>query len=165
MELSIVACIGQLYLFYYWGVIMEIRKADLIHDFGEWLNSFTWTLWATFTFKYECSYYSAMKTIDRFLKRNLYNYRAFAVFEKNNFRSGVHIHMLILAPEETRRLDLMDKWAAKYGWSRIYAYEKDKGAAWYMIKYILKDYGQVEFDFMGDWDIEDDGDNILFNVR
>ena len=50
-------------------------------------------------------------------------------------RGAIHYHAIIgRVPDRVRRLDYVDRWDDMAGYARIYAYERGKGAEFYLSK-------------------------------
>lgn len=129
---------------------------------GDWLSKFNWDWWATFTFRYGCSPYSAKRAFKRFFmpsaaylcpgqkvlkpdKPDAPDIDYFYASEWHGDHHGVHIHALMGNCYGIRRLTTIDNWHKRYGRARVFAYDKRKGARYYLCKYILKS--------VADWDI------------
>lgn len=68
------------------------------------------------------------------------------MFEVQKWRGVPHIHGLVARTDPTvRRMDLVD-WAwREYGMARILAYDRSRGAGYYLCKYITKDLTDIEW--------------------
>ena len=68
------------------------------------------------------------------------------MFEVDRFRGVPHIHGLVANVDPSvRRMDLVD-WAwSKYGMARVVPYEAERGARFYLCKYVTKDIADVDF--------------------
>jgi len=128
---------------------------------GDFLSGLdTWDWWATLTFR---------DRTDEEVKRgwtkvgSQYSARAFKSFikelqkksgkeinwvsarEYQRWRGVPHYHALISGVESLRRLTSMDWWYGRYGIARIKQYDADKGAGWYISKYVAKELGEIHF--------------------
>jgi hypothetical protein len=74
------------------------------------------------------------------------------VFEMKKYRGVPHIHALLTASEGSpRRMDMVDWGWRKYGSTRVLEYDPKLGAAHYLGKYLLKDYGKARDNFDIEW--------------
>lgn len=104
------------------------------------LSRYKWDWFTTLTFRDIPRTYTAINRAKQFLraiegkeKRKVGYYLA---MELN--RSGTpHFHALMGNLDGVRRLTWMDRW--EYGYARIYPYEVDKGANYYITKYVVKE--------------------------
>lgn len=119
-------------------------KQKFIDAFIKWLSMYDWDWWATFTFRTDKSPEGAKKAFLRFIRKIKQNVYFFLAIEWHKWRDSTHCHSLIGNVAEIRRLDVMDAWYEKYGIARIYAYDNNLGAKYYLTKYIFKE--------MADWD-------------
>jgi hypothetical protein len=51
----------------------------------------------------------------------------------------LHTHGLLMGLEGVTNDELFKKWSEKYGRCKVYDYDPEKTAAYYMTKYVLKD--------------------------
>ena len=123
------------------------QQKDLSSVFGEWLNEFKWDWWATFTFKRDTSPYRAKKSFLRFIRGVNRHAYYFIAIEWHHYRESVHIHALVGNVPEVRRLTEMDRWFATYGISRIWPYNRNLGARYYLSKYLTKELTDWDFNF------------------
>lgn len=123
--------------------LCQVNFSDYREQVAEWLNGFNWDWWATFTFRYECSPYSAKKSFVRSFDPAGIDYFYASEWCKGHY--GVHVHALMGNCYGIRRLTTMDKWFKRYGIARIYPYDQRLGARYYVCKYILKS--------VADWDM------------
>ena len=128
-------------------LINSINYQDLSRNFYEWLNRWNWDWWATWTFRWDIRPYSAKKCLCAFLKGIEKDYYSFMAMEWHRYRDSVHIHSLVGNVADIRRLTVMDTWAKKYGWARIYPYDRTKGAGYYLTKYLVKEL--ADYDMIG----------------
>ena len=71
-------------------------------------------------------------------------------FQKD--RGVPHYHLLIGGVDNVRRDEAWEWWFKRYGFARILPYEAEKGARFYLCKYITKPMGEFEF-----------SDNLIIN--
>jgi len=127
---------------------------DFLSDLGPW----DW--WATLTFRDRTdeqirngwtkvgSGYSASawKAFIKALNKSLFHKVAFVnAREYQKWRGVPHYHALIRGVGDARRLDWMDWWWERYGMARIKPYDAEKGAGWYISKYVAKELGEINF--------------------
>ncbi|NVM24080.1 MAG: hypothetical protein HWN68_20165 [Desulfobacterales bacterium] len=127
-----------------------IRRAR--NEFGAWLSVPEWDWYTTHTFRAE--YVSPREadwhwqawlntlcqaTKTRGLERPFY----FRVTEYQD-RGTLHYHSLIGGVEDVRRLLFKDFWEL-YGFARVEKYEPNKGANFYVGKYLTKADGDIRF--------------------
>ncbi len=129
------------------GLMRRSRRA-----FGEWLSTPQWEWFTSHTFRAE---YVSPREADkhwqawlnslcqackvRELERPFY----FRVTELQE-RGTIHYHSLIGGVGDIRRLLFKDFWEL-HGSARVLAYEPDRGANFYVGKYLTKDDGDIRF--------------------
>jgi len=112
---------------------------------GEWLGSFQWDIFGTFTFRHPIGLKGAKKRFMRFMKRICPSAFYFFVQEPNSADRGVHIHTLAGNTDIAAPLKVMDAWNRYDGISRIVPYDAHKGASYYLAKNITSDRVDWEF--------------------
>ncbi len=65
--------------------------------------------------------------------------------EWQRLRGVPHYHALMLNVKHVRRVKWNDRWAALAGWARVQKYDSNRGAAYYVSKYVVKDMGNIRF--------------------
>jgi hypothetical protein len=66
--------------------------------------------------------------------------------EPNPNRRGTHFHALVGGvPAATRRDAAWRRWFDRHGLARIEAYDRARGAGWYVAKYVVKELGDLRF--------------------
>lgn len=60
-------------------------------------------------------------------------------------RGVPHWHALIGGVKDLRRDAAWQWWHERYGFARILPYEREKGASFYLCKYVTKELGDIEF--------------------
>jgi hypothetical protein len=124
--------------------------------FGEWLQSYTWTHWATFTTPYTLTLPSARRLMQRFGEMRVSPApgskkvvkRLFWAAEPFDCKEGYHTHALVEIDEgmpykavlNAYQIASGNKKISKTKWSRVQmsAYNPQKAAAFYLSKYISK---------------------------
>lgn len=87
---------------------------------------------------------------DAFLKllgemKGLGTHYWFRAREYQKDRGVPHYHMLIGGVEDLRRDEAWKWWYENFGFARILPYEAEKGARFYLCKYVTKELGDFEF--------------------
>ena len=120
---------------------------------AEWLQTFPWSWWTTFTFRGNYSNASAWRAWERYintLKKTSPGVGYFAALEYGLFGRDVpHLHALVLGVEEEYRKRCWAIWFERYGRAKILPYDSSQGAAHYIVKYVAR----ATFD-RGDWRID-----------
>ncbi len=128
-----------------------------IHDkgfvkqaWGDWLSeNWNWEWYATLTFRDNVGVVRANSLWQMWYKqlitatRRDVQYVRFTEWQRN--RGIPHYHVLMLNLKHVRRLTWLDRWVDLAGWARIHKYNPNKGAAYYLTKYITKQTGEVTF--------------------
>lgn len=131
---------------------MELTpKQRLRESWVEWISQLEdWEWYCHFTFREPVHPEQANKRYLRFMRdlnRNLYGRRygdkgggvPWVRGLEWQQRDVIHFHGLIGGGVSVlRRLAYMDRWNEENGFARIQPYDKEKGAIYYMVKYILK---------------------------
>jgi hypothetical protein len=121
------------------------KRTEIVTAIGNWLSTFPWRWFATFTFQKDISPFVAEKRFIRFMSSLDKNAIYFYVIEPHDFRYCPHIHCLIGGANRIKRKAISKQWAKKYGISKILSYKKSKNAKYYLCKYIPE--GKVEWNF------------------
>ena len=117
------------------------------------LNQFNWDWFATLTFSHSPRTYTAQNRVNRWLnalerqeKRKIGYYKAMEFT-----RLGVpHFHLLMGNLQGVRRDKYWELWFRENGRARILPYDLEKGAAFYISKYVIKD----EYSNTENWEIK-----------
>jgi hypothetical protein len=114
---------------------------------GEWLTNQNWSHWATLTTGYELTLNSARRAAHRFhdvLDRSAPT-KIFWAAEPYDLKDGFHLHALLDVPKHLEFKNIVDIWqkvskGGKGKWNRIdlQTYDSNKGAGYYLSKYITK---------------------------
>ena len=123
---------------------------------ADWVNQFEWQFWFTGTFLPDKSYRDTIKAkrawsrwIDgigkTYQKHNIEYFLAVERFKSGDF---LHCHGLINGLDGLTYKQIGESWRALYGREKVEGYEKDKGANFYLTKYVTKD--------LCDWDLKID---------
>ena len=123
---------------------------------AEWVDQFDWQFWFTGTFKPDQSYRDTIKTkraFNRFIDKigkeyDKHNIEYFLAVER--FKSGdfTHCHALINGLDGLRYKQIGETWRGLFGREKVEGYQKDKGANFYLTKYVTKE--------LCDWDLKID---------
>jgi hypothetical protein len=65
--------------------------------------------------------------------------------EYQHWRGVPHFHALIGGVRDLRRMDWVDWWFEHYGIARILPYDRQLGAGYYICKYTVKEFGDIQF--------------------
>jgi hypothetical protein len=98
-----------------------------------------WKVFATHTFSWEASIWSAQKSFERFLSRSLKHVSVFYAIESNPSRDGHHIHALWADCACVQRTVVWKRWKEVYGRNRIEPIEGFKDVCEYCAKYVTKE--------------------------
>ena len=131
---------------------------------GDWLSEYEWDWFVTQTFREEISFPAAARiarrqllTLESLVKGPL---GAFIALERHKYRGGEdpaslcpHIHILLRGVREAedfglRRRSIWRMFYEKYGRMRIEPYDPDRGATYYLGKYVAKEISET-----GEWDV------------
>ncbi len=129
----------------------KIQNKNLGKVLGQWLHGMeVWSLYGTFTFHYAVkSAHNAIRYVRNFIKRELGEKASyFLVAEPFADKHAMHIHGLIGGADDLGMPNLSAEWRKNYGRCRIEKYDREKGAAYYVSKYIHEDFCE--------WDISID---------
>lgn len=112
-------------------------KQDVKTVWGDWLNSWSWSYWTTFTTQYDLSLPSARRMSEKIGKYALDGDDTYMFWAAEEFdvKDGQHIHALLktnLTWDQVRRFGL------KRGRCYIETYDPKLGAGHYVSKYISK---------------------------
>lgn len=127
-----------------------------------WVDQFDWQFWFTGTFKPDRSYRDTIKTkkaFQRFIdsmgkqyrKPNIEYFLAVERFKNGDF---THCHALMNGLDGMTFKQIGESWRNLFGREKIETYQKDKGANFYLTKYITKD--------LCDWDLKIDKRKSLY---
>ena len=134
----------------------RIWQREVRTEMAEWANKFEWQIYMTGTFKRESSYRDAIKTKRAFRRftdeiKRVYGKKAIEYFmcvELHKEGSFTHVHALINGLDALTYNQIRETWEQRFGRAKVEGYDKEKGAHYYLTKYILKD--------VHDWDIKID---------
>jgi len=123
----------------------SLRKVK--REFCSFLNRWEWDWYVTLTYRGSPGITKAKKLFRLWLgcleeeeKIKPY-YVRFLEWQK---RGVPHFHLLMGNMGEVKRLKWMDRWYDLAGIARIYPYNRNLGAGYYLGKYLFKDSGEIE---------------------
>lgn len=135
-------------------------KGDLKQAWGSWISGLAdWDWFATLTFRPPSKEEQAKGYTQRGWKYAERAYDAFLgglpaplgvehwvrCFEFEHWRGVPHIHALISGVDGLRRDDAWAWWFKRYGQARILPYDRERGAGFYLCKYVTKELGDIAF--------------------
>jgi len=97
-----------------------------------------WSVFCTFTFRWEASRASSVRIYDKFMRQALPTVSYFAVVETNPSRDGNHVHALWDSEEAPRKASHR-AWLERYGRNRIEPCRGLGDVESYCAKYVCKD--------------------------
>jgi len=115
---------------------------------GEWLSTYSWDWWCTLTFRNEYTPDAATRAFLRFASWLRHDSPGVGYFVGHEVgRLGrLHLHALIGGLEpHVQRTAAARRWERRHGHARIFPYDRDRGAAHYIAKYVSKE--------LAEWDI------------
>jgi len=132
-------------------MLVDIQKYR--EEMTSWVDQFDWKIWMTGTFKPEFSYRDTIKTkraFQKFIMDLRINYKKneieyFMVVERFKHGDFTHIHALLNGLDGLTYNQISDAWRNRFGICQVEGFIKNKGADFYLTKYLLKE--------VCDWDI------------
>tara|TARA_Y100001968_G_C19409060_1_gene745318 strand:- start:1584 stop:1982 length:399 start_codon:yes stop_codon:yes gene_type:complete len=126
------------------------NTAQLVKEWGNWLGEEQWDYFSTYTYRYDIGVnqnYNMMQEIEKALIESSLDYKVFYVTEFSGYKTSTHNHMLI---KGIGVIDIIELCLRSKGYItdkvKIEPYEKDKGANYYICKYICSE--DIHYDFM-----------------
>jgi len=114
-------------------------KETLVREMGGFVHQLApWSVFSTFTFRWEASRSSSVRIYDKFMKQALPSVSYFAVVETNPSRDGNHIHALWDSLDAPRKASHR-AWLERYGRNRIEPCRGLGDVESYCAKYVCKD--------------------------
>jgi hypothetical protein len=114
-------------------------------EMAAWVNSLApWSVFATHTFSYEASLWSARRVYERFMRKALPGVSYFYAIEENPSRDGHHVHAMwdsLGAPRKATHRE----WLQRYGRNRIEPVRDFADVVSYCSKYVVKDGAWWDF--------------------
>lgn len=125
-----------------------LEKKKMHDSYADFLQTFAWTHYVTFTTGYTLTLASARRLMENFHKqiKKAGASPFFWVAERFEVKDGYHTHALIKVPDAWHFKNIIDIWQKVSGgkkrgeWNRIdlQVYDPKKGAGFYVSKYVTK---------------------------
>jgi hypothetical protein len=133
--------------------LSSFKVADLRDDMSEWINKFQWQMWFTGTFKEERSYRDTIKTKKAFMrfigdlgekyhKSEIEFWLAVERFKCGDF---THVHALLNGLDGLTYRQIGEVWRSRFGRESVEGYDPQKGANYYLTKYVVKEVCDWDF--------------------
>ncbi|MBA7591847.1 hypothetical protein ES708_34015 [subsurface metagenome] len=127
-----------------------MKRANLA--FGEWLSTPDWQWYVTLTFRAadvslkasDGHWQSWLNTLTQACKVMGKDHPFYFRVLEFQDRGTPHYHALVGGVGDIRRLLFKDIWEL-HGFARVEAYDKNKGANFYVGKYLTKNTGEIRF--------------------
>ena len=132
-----------------------VPASPIVTALGEWLSAYPWEAWCTLTFRAgEFSHEAATRAVNRWLewirKEGSPDVAYFVAHELGNVGGRLHLHGLLgNLTAYTSRKALWDRWFKQYGRAQVLPYDPERGAAYYVSKYVTKELAHWDFDLNG----------------
>lgn len=120
---------------------------------AQWIGSRDWSIWITGTFRPAQKLTDTINTKNRFinfvelLSKNYdrHNIEYFLAVER--FKTGyfTHVHAVLGGVDGIPYRDIGTDWRSLYGREQVERYQKNKGADYYLTKYITKELCDWDF--------------------
>lgn len=124
------------------------RGGGLVGAWGEFLSRWAWDWFVTLTFREPVPSFRAYRLFRKFVrdveKAAGLPIAWFLAFEYGPRGGRLHLHVLMLNVGHLHRLYWMDEWNRRAGYARILPFERGRGAAYYVAKYVAKALGEWE---------------------
>jgi len=109
-------------------------------ELAGWVSSLApWRVIAHHTFVWEASIWSAQKSFEKFMARELRDVSYFYAIEENPSRDGHHVHALWADCEAVQRSRIWERWKERYGRNRIEPVRSVMDVTSYCAKYVTKE--------------------------
>ena len=122
---------------------------------GEWLGRYPWDAWCTLTFRAgnfttEAATRAADNLLEWLRREGAPDVTYFIGHEVGGLGGRLHLHGLLgqLPPIDTRR-GIWKFWYKRYGRAQVLPYDPERGAAYYVSKYVSKGLAEWDFDLTG----------------
>jgi hypothetical protein len=107
-----------------------------------WVNNLApWQIIAHHTFEWAASVWSARKSFERFMTKEVHDVSYFYAVEQNPSRDGHHVHALWSDCVGVQRSEIWKRWFDRYGRNRIEPVRRVADVAAYCSKYVTKNCG------------------------
>lgn len=112
--------------------ILPVAMASFVNSLAKW------EVFATHTFSWEASQWSADRVYRRFMRESLPSVSYFYALERNPGRNGFHVHAIWDSAEAPRKATHKD-WLERYGRNRIEPIRGVSSVEAYCAKYVCKE--------------------------
>jgi len=140
---------------------IAIIKPSIIDAYGNWLNTFDWDYYCTFTTRYQLSLKSARRYMPKLQCLLSHGQEIppiiFWVAEPFDAKYGCHLHALVLIENKSSKTktSIKNAWqvvskgkgAKEYNNTTIKKYDPTKGGHFYVSKYLHKNSSDYDFLF------------------
>jgi hypothetical protein len=117
-------------------VTTEAQKIEMT----DWVSSLApWSVIAHHTFVWEASIWSAQKSFEKFMAKEVRDVSYFYAVERNPSRDGHHVHALWSDCEGVLRSRIWERWFDRYGRNRIEPVRSVMDVTSYCAKYVTKE--------------------------
>jgi hypothetical protein len=124
---------------------MNSSESVQVLEMAQWVNSLApWSVFATHTFSYEASLWSARRVYERFMLKALPKVSYFYAIEANPSRDGHHVHAMwdsLGAPRTATHRE----WLKRYGRNRIEPVRDFADVVGYCAKYVVRENAWWDF--------------------
>lgn len=118
---------------------------SLVFETAKWVDQLApWKVFATHTFSWEASLWSARRVYERFMDSALPGVSYFYAIEQNPSRDGHHVHAMWDSSEAPRKATHRD-WLKRYGRNRIEPVRDFGDVVLYCSKYVVKEGAWWDF--------------------
>lgn len=127
-----------------------VVPADLRQTWGDWLSEeWKWDWWCTMTFRDPMGPKGAHTRWVKWVRwlRSAVGHRVYYVRARETGPDSdrVHYHALIMGVGEANRMAARAMWERIAGFAQIWPYDPDKGATYYLTKYLVKEGSEIDF--------------------
>lgn len=132
---------------------MKVAEVELCQEaneaMGEWLSGFPWEWYTTHTFKKmdtgskkaDLAWYAWLNSLYLTLGKHHPVYVRTTEYQQ---RGTIHYHALLANLGATSRNLFKDLWGIS-GFGKVMKYDPNRGAGFYLGKYLTKDVGEIRF--------------------
>ena len=125
------------------------KKNKIRNELAQWLNKYDWDIYMTGTFDQAnfMGYRDPIKVLkahDRFVNDLTKNFNCpnigyYVAVERHQIGGFCHTHSLLNGVEGLTYKQIGETWRERFGREKVEKYDRDKGANYYLTKYVLKD--------------------------
>ena len=126
---------------------MGVMSREYIQETGDWLKGLLdWNLYGTFTFPTDRTPASANKAVGGFIRHFDHKAKYVLVAQLHKGRACAHVHALVKGLMRYRCVHLMKLWEKRCGgFARIYSYDTQRGAGYYLVRHLQCDSTELDF--------------------